>query len=73
MLRVLGVATLVLLAVCLALSASIALADETATPAATMSDDRTIEAVDPDRRMVDNSLASLEDVGAVGFGIAPDA
>ena len=58
MLRVLGFATLVLIAICLALGASIALADDAAETA--RAKERTIEAVDPDRRMVDDSLASAE-------------
>ena len=45
--------------VCLAVSASIALADTGAAPAA-LSEQRKVEAVDPDRRMIDNSLASIE-------------
>jgi hypothetical protein len=59
MLRILGIATLVLMVVCLAVSASIALADTGAAPAA-LSEQRKVEAVDPDRRMIDNSLASIE-------------
>jgi hypothetical protein len=58
MLRFLGIATLILMAVCLAIGASIALADNGATPAA-VSQQRTIEAVDPDRRMIDDSLAAI--------------
>lgn len=58
MLRFLGIATLVLVAVCLAVGASIALADTGATPAA-VSQQRKVEAVDPDRRMIDNSLAAI--------------
>jgi hypothetical protein len=58
MLRVLGFATLVLIAICLALGASIALADGTVKAA--KAKERTIEAVDPDRRIVDDSLASAE-------------
>ncbi|MBA4096928.1 MAG: hypothetical protein C0484_09200 [Rhodospirillum sp.] len=54
-----GIATLVLMVVCLAVSASIALADTGAAPAA-LSEQRKVEAVDPDRRMIDNSLASIE-------------
>jgi hypothetical protein len=45
MLRLLGFATLVLVAVCLVLGASIALADDKAADCAAS---RTIEAVDPD-------------------------
>jgi hypothetical protein len=59
MLRFLGIATLILMAVCLAVGASIALADTGAAPAA-VSEQRTVEAVDPDRRMIDNSLAAIE-------------
>ncbi len=58
MLRVLGFATLVLIAIFLALGASIALADDAAKTA--KSKERTIEALDPDRRMVDESVASAE-------------
>ena len=47
MLRFLGFATLVLIAVCLAVGASIALADDGVAPAAAAVQDRTIEAVDP--------------------------
>lgn len=57
MLRFLGIATLVLVAVCLAVGASIALADTGTMPAA---EQRKVEAVDPDRRMIDESLASIE-------------
>jgi hypothetical protein len=64
MLRFLGFATLVLIAVCLAVSASIALADDGAAPAATAVRDRTVEAIDPDRRMIDGSLATIEAVHA---------
>lgn len=56
MLRFLGIATLVLMVVCLAVGASIALAD-TGAPAA---EQRKVEAVDPDRRMIDDSLAATE-------------
>lgn len=58
MLRFLGIATLILMAVCLAVGASIALADTGTTPAATPDEGKT-EAVDPDRRMIDNSLAAI--------------
>jgi hypothetical protein len=58
MLRFLGIATLILMAVCLAVGASIALADTGATPAA-MPEQRKVEAVDPDRRMIDASLAAI--------------
>ena len=58
MLRFLGIATLILVAVCLAVGASIALADTGPAPAATP-DQGKIEAVDPDRRMIDNSLAAI--------------
>lgn len=58
MLRFLGIATLVLMVVCLAIGASIALADTGATPAATPEQGK-VEAVDPDRRMIDNSLATI--------------
>ena len=58
MLRFLGIATLVLMAVCLAIGASIALANADATPAAAL-EQRKVEAVDPDRRMIDNSLATI--------------
>ena len=56
MLRFLGIATLILMAVCLAVGASIALADTGTAPAA---EQRKVEAVDSDRRMIDNSLASI--------------
>ena len=59
MLRFLGIATLILMAVCLAVGASIALANTGTTPAA-VSEQRKVEAVDPDRRMTDNSLAAIE-------------
>jgi hypothetical protein len=58
MLRFLGIATLILVAVCLAVGASIALADTSPAPSA-MSGQRKVEAVDPDRRMIDNSLATI--------------
>ncbi|HKP25276.1 MAG TPA: hypothetical protein VJV39_15520 [Dongiaceae bacterium] len=58
MLRLLGIATLVLMAVCLAIGASIALANADAVPAV-VSEQRKVEAVDPDRRMIDNSLAAI--------------
>lgn len=57
MLRFLGIATLVLMAICLAIGASIALADTGPTPAGAY-ERRELEAVDPDRRMIDESLAS---------------
>jgi hypothetical protein len=59
MLRFLGIATLVLVAVCLAVGASIALADA-GDAKTSVSKERTVEAVDPDRRMIDESLASTE-------------
>lgn len=59
MLRFLGIATLILMAVCLAVGASIALADTGAEPAA-MPEQRKVEAVNPDRRMIGNSLAAIE-------------
>ena len=58
MLRLLGIATLVLMAVCLAIGASIALANASTEPAV-LSEQRKVEAVDPDRRMIDNSLATI--------------
>lgn len=61
MFRWFAFATLFLVAVCLVIGVSIALADDNATPAATPPQSRTIEAVDPDRRMIDDSLAD-EDV-----------
>ena len=57
MLRFLGIATLVLMVVCLAVGASIALADTDTLPAA---EQPKVEAVDPDRRMIDDSLAATE-------------
>jgi hypothetical protein len=71
MLRVLGFATLVLVAICLAIGASIALADDGAQDAAAKPKERTIEAVDPDRRMIDDSLASAIDIGAFSAPTAP--
>jgi hypothetical protein len=56
MLRFLGIATLILMVVCLAVGASIALAD---TGTAPIAEERKIEAVDPDRRMIDNSLSAI--------------
>ena len=73
MLRLLGFATLVLIAICLAISASIALADDGVTPAATPVQDRVIEAVDPDHRIVDDSLVSAEDVYEFDFVVHSDA
>ena len=58
MLRLLGIATLILMALCLAVGASIALANADATPAAAP-ERHTVEAVDPDRRMIDDSLAAI--------------
>lgn len=73
MLRVLGFATLVLVAICLAISASIALADDGVTPAAPTAQDRVIEAIDPDHRIVDESLVSAEDVYEFDFVVHSDA
>jgi hypothetical protein len=76
MFRLLAFATLFMVAVCLAIGVSIALADESVPPAAAVSRPSTIEAVDPDRRMVDDSLAANGDVYefdfAVTFGAEPD-
>ena len=58
MLRFLGIATLVLMVVCLAVGASIALADA-GTASAAGYEECKVEAVDPDRRMVDDSLAFI--------------
>ena len=58
MLRILGIATLVVMALCLVVGASIALADTGTAPAAAP-EQRKLEAVDPDRRMIDNSLAAI--------------
>jgi hypothetical protein len=58
MLRFLGIATLVLMVVCLAVGASIALADISTGPAVGY-EQRKVEAVDPSRRMIDNSLAAI--------------
>jgi hypothetical protein len=58
MLRFLGIATLILMAVCLAVGASIALAD-TGAVAGALPEQRKVEAVDPDRRMIDTSLAAI--------------
>ena len=73
MLRFLGFLTLVLVALCLAIGASIALADDDITPAAAATQHRTVEAVDPDRRMTDDSLASAEDVYEFDFVVRSDA
>ena len=70
MLRILGFATLVVIAICLAVGASIALADEGASNAL-QAKERTIEAVDPDRRMIDDSLAFVEGVRDFGMPAAP--
>ena len=58
MLRFLGIATLLLMVVCLAVGASIALADTETAPAASY-EERKVEAVDPDRRMLEESLAFI--------------
>ena len=58
MLRFLGIATLVLMVLCLAVGASIALADTGTAPAAGYQE-RKVEALDPDRRIIDNSLAAI--------------
>lgn len=60
MLRFLGFLTLVLVAICLAIGASIALAHASTAPAPEVKQERTVEAVDPDRRMTDDSLAAIE-------------
>jgi hypothetical protein len=73
MLRLFGFATLVLVAICLAVSAAIALADDGVTPAATTAQDRVIEAVDPDHRIVDDSLVDAEDVYEFDFVVHSDA
>ena len=70
MLRMLGFATLVVIAICLAVGASIALADEGASNTL-QAKERTIEAVDPDRRMIDDSLAFVEDVRDFGMPATP--
>jgi hypothetical protein len=57
MLRFLAIATLVLMVVCLAVGASIALADTGTAPDGY--EERKVEAVDPDRRMIDSSLAAI--------------
>lgn len=62
-LRLLSIATLVMIALCIVISASIALADE-ATPAAQpAAAEPDVEAVQPDRRMIDQSLAESEPIG----------
>jgi hypothetical protein len=66
MLRLLAFATLFMVAVCLAIGVSIALADDNGVPAAATPQGRTIEAVDPDHRMTDDSLAAIEDVHEFG-------
>ena len=74
-LRLLGIATLLMIALCIVLSASIALADETAPvtqPAALPAADAPdVEAIEPDRRMIDQSLAAVggEDVYEFDFVI----
>lgn len=73
MLRFLGFATLVLIAICLALGASIALADDKAAPATDADQHRAVEAIDPDRRMTDDSLAAAEDIYEFDFTVASDA
>jgi hypothetical protein len=57
MLRFLGIATLILMAVCLAVGASIALAN--ASRAAAVSEERKVETIDPDRSPIDDSLAAI--------------
>jgi hypothetical protein len=66
MLRFLRIATLILMAVCLAVGASIALADTGTAPAA---EQQKVEAIDPDRRMIDNSLAAIEPHDIFNLGI----
>jgi len=55
MLRLLGFATLIMVAACLVLGVSIALASAPAEP----EEGRTIEAIDPGRRVVENPLAAI--------------
>lgn len=62
MLRFLGFATLILVAACLVLGASIALAVGRAAPA----EHRTIEAADSDRRPVDEFLAAVRPSAELG-------
>lgn len=71
MLRLLSIATVLMIALCLVISASIALAGEPAAPAAPTADGKlpTTEAVDPDRRMIDQSLAAAEDIYEFDFVI----
>jgi hypothetical protein len=57
MLRFLGIATLILMAVCLAVGASIALAN--ASRPAAVSEERKVETIDPDRSPIDDSLAAI--------------
>jgi hypothetical protein len=55
MLRFLGFATLLLIAACLAVGASIALADDSAAPVVVATQQRAIEAANPDRRLIEDS------------------
>jgi hypothetical protein len=54
-----------MVAVCLAIGVSIALADDSVVPAAP-TQGQTLEAVDPDHRITDDSLAAVEDIHEFG-------
>lgn len=65
MLRVFSFATLALVALCLLLGASIAMADDTRPAPQSVPD--SIEAIQPDERLFDDSLAAIEDVYEFDF------
>lgn len=75
MLRYYSLATLALVFICLAIGASIALADESGPQEAVPANGaRAIEAVDPNRRMIDDSLATVEgdDIYEFDFTVTTD-
>jgi ABC-type glucose/galactose transport system permease subunit len=66
-LRLLSIATVVMIALCIAIGASIALAGDLATSPVDVAP--AIEAIDPDRRMIDTSLAAVEDIYEFDFAV----
>lgn len=77
MLRLLSIATVLMIALCIIISASIALAEESAPaqPAAGSPEAEApaIEAIEPDRRMIDYSLAEATDIYEFDFVVAREA
>ena len=67
MVRFFSFMTLAVVAICLAIGVSIAIADDTVPAPRPTVDAPAVEAIEPDNRMFDESLAAVEDIYEFDF------